>query len=86
MNPHAEEPVTPSIAADPEGLPRGLASHRLPHDFWPEFHLEWEFRERHGMTPVAPAEFADMRDSSDGMPVYLASHQPPTPYERTTTD
>jgi hypothetical protein len=55
----------PSIATDPEGMPRGLASHRLPNDFWGEFHLEWEFRERNGMLPVSPAEFADMRDFSD---------------------
>jgi hypothetical protein len=58
-NHHGEEPIMPSIAADPEGLPRRFASHRLPGDFWQEFHLEWEFREQHGMTPVAPAEFAD---------------------------
>src|SRR5947208_2900926 len=60
-----DEPIMPSIAADPEGLPHGLASHRLTNDFWPEFHLEWEFREQHGMMPVSPAEFADMRDFSD---------------------
>ncbi len=72
----------PSIAADPEGLPHGLASHRIPNDFWPEFHLEWEFRERHGMTPVSPAEFADMRDFSDGATVFPGIDEPPTPYER----
>ena len=66
-NRHGEKAIVPSIAADPEGLHTGLASDRLPHDFWPEFHLEWEFREQHGMTPVSPAEFADMRDFSDGI-------------------
>ena len=66
---HRTEPdtVIASIAADPAGLPHGLAIHRLPDDFWAEFHLEWEFRERHGMTPVSPAEFADMRDRADGV-------------------
>src|SRR6476619_4863617 len=82
INHRGEAPVMPSIATDPEGLPRGLASHRLPNDFWPEFHLEWEFREQHGMTPVSPAEFADMRDMSDGVTVFLDIDAHPTPYER----
>ena len=74
----------PSLATDPTGLPHGLASHRLPDDFWAEFHLEWEFRERHGMTPVSPAEFADMRDRADGVPLPDAPRTagPPTIYER----
>ncbi len=67
INHHGEALVMPSIADDPEDLPRGLASHRLPGDFWPEFHLEWAFREEHGMTPVSPVEFVDMRDWSDGL-------------------
>ncbi len=75
----------PSIAADPEGLHRGNASDRLPDDFWPEFHLEWEFREQQGMTPVSPAEFADMRDFADGMTLYLEIDQPEPPYERKKT-
>jgi hypothetical protein len=79
---HGDEPVMPSIAADPEGMPHGFASHRIPDDFWHEFHLEWEFREQHGMTPVSPAEFADMRDFSDGMTVYLDIERPEPPYER----
>jgi hypothetical protein len=78
---HGEQAVMPSIAADPEGLPRGLASHRIPNDFWQEFHLEWEFRDANGMTPVSPAEFADMRDFSDGITVYLDIDQPEPPYE-----
>src|SRR5690242_2293940 len=70
MEEQEEEPLPdlsqiPSIAADPEGMPRGFASNRLPNDFWNEFHLETAFREEHGMTPVSPAEFADMRDFSD---------------------
>ena len=75
----------PSLATDPEGLPHGLASHRLPDDFWAEFHVEWEFRERHGMTPVSPAEFADMRDWADGVPLpeVARSAGPTTIYERT---
>jgi len=84
-NHHGQEPIMPSIAAEPESLPRGSASDRLPHDFWPEFHLEWEFREQHGMTPVAPAEFADMRDFSDGATVSLDSDHPQPLYERTKT-
>ncbi len=83
---HGEEHIMPSIAADPEALHRGFASDRLPHDFWPEFHLEWEFREQHGMTPVSPAEFADMRDFSDGSDMYLDQDPSPLPYERTTTE
>lgn len=83
---HGEKPVMPSIAADPEGLPRGLASHRIPDDFWPEFHLEWEFREQHGMTPVSPAEFADMRDFADGMTLYRDSDQRKPLYERKKTE
>ena len=84
-NRYIDEPIMPSIAADPEGLPRGLASDRLPNDFWPEFHLEWEFREAHGMTPVSPQEFADMRDFSDGVTVSLAFVQPEPPNERQAT-
>ena len=83
---HGDEPIMPSIAADPEGLHSGLASDRLPHDFWPEFHLEWEFREQHGMTPVSPAEFADMRDFADGMTLYRDIDQPSIPYERKKTE
>lgn len=85
-NHQRNEPIMRSIAADPEGLPHGLASHRLPDDFWPEFHLEWEFREQHGMAPVSPAEFVDMRDFSDGAILYLDIDQSPTPYERKTTE
>ncbi len=89
-NHHGEEPVIPSIAADLERLPRGLASHRLPGNFWPEFHLEWEFREQHGMTPVSPAEFADMRDWSDGLiepeDTVWPREPDPSPYERATTE
>jgi len=80
-----DEPVMPSIAADPVGLHRGNASDRLPHDFWSEFHREWEFREQHGMTPVSPAEFADMRDFSDGVTLSLDIDQPQPPYERKKT-
>jgi hypothetical protein len=77
-----EQAAMPSIAADPEGLPRGLASYRLPNDFWPEYRLEWEFCEQHDMPPVSLAEFADMRDFSDGVTVYLDIDQPEPPYER----
>jgi hypothetical protein len=75
----------PSIATDPEHMPRGLASHRLRNDFWPEFHLEWEFREQNGMVPVSPAEFADMRDFSDRLIEPAEAIWPPlaqAPYER----
>ncbi len=80
----------PSIADDPEGLPRRFSSHRLPGDFWPEFHQEWEFREQRGMTPVSPAEFAEMRDWSDGLiePEDTVWPREPTPSadERATTE
>jgi hypothetical protein len=89
-NHHGDEPIMPSIAADPEGMPHGFASHRIPNDFWHEFHLEWEFRERSGMMPVSPAEFADMRDWSDGLiepeDVAWTSSPDPLPYERKKTE
>lgn len=83
INHRDEAPAMLSITYDPEGLPRGLASHRMPNDFWPEFHLEWELREQHGMAPVSPAEFADMRDCADGVTVSLAIGVPAhLPYPR----
>jgi alkylated DNA nucleotide flippase Atl1 len=47
-----DAPPMPPIDRDPDILP----NRRLPHDFWPEFHLEWQFREEHGMAPVSPEE------------------------------
>lgn len=61
--PAADEGMMPRIDRDPAVLP----SRRLTSDFWPEFHLEWAFREAKGMAPVSPQEFADMRDWSDGV-------------------
>jgi hypothetical protein len=60
----AAEPIAmPPIDRDPAVLP----NRRLPDDFWPEFLFEWRFREEHGLPPVSPQEFADMRDWSDGV-------------------
>jgi hypothetical protein len=56
-------PLIEPIDRDPAVLP----NRRLPNDFWPEFHHEWAFREEHGMTPVSPQEFADLRDWADGV-------------------
>jgi hypothetical protein len=56
-------PGMPPIDRDPDVLP----NRRLPDDFWAEFHAEWAFREQHSMVPVAPAEFADLRDFTDGV-------------------
>lgn len=58
-----DAPAMPPIDRDPDVLP----NRRLPDDFWPEFHWEWLFREQHGLRPVSPQEFADMRDWSDGV-------------------
>lgn len=80
----------PAIARDPEPFPPRTASGRMPNDFWQEFHLEWEFREQHGMVPVSPAEFADMRDWSDRLiePEYKVwPHQAVGPsYEKKVTE
>ncbi len=56
-------PLVDRIDRDPAILP----NRRLPHDFWPEFHLEWQFREENGMERVEAHEFAAMRDRSDGV-------------------
>src|SRR4051812_48593580 len=59
----SDVPGVPPIDRDPDVLPH----RRLPNDFWAEFHAVWAFRQRHGMVPVAPAEFAELRDWSDGV-------------------
>lgn len=69
------EPVMPAVPETPHGGgmppidrdPDVLPNRRLPADFWPEFHLEWQFREANGLPPVSPQEFADMRDWTDGV-------------------
>jgi hypothetical protein len=61
--PSTEASPADRIDRDPAILP----SRRLPDDFWPEFVAEWRFREEHGMEAVGPAEFADLRDWSDGV-------------------
>ena len=63
--PADDGPLVDRIDRDPAVLP----NRRLPNDFWPEFHAEWRFREERGMVPVAPAEFADIRDWSDGVEI-----------------
>ncbi len=59
----AVEPPVIRIDDDPDMLP----NRRLPHDFWPEYHAEWRFREANGLPSVSPAEFRDLRDRTDGV-------------------
>ncbi|MDQ6832692.1 MAG: ArdC-like ssDNA-binding domain-containing protein [Chloroflexota bacterium] len=70
---HAPETTLPQREGDTPFIvpvdrdPATLPNRRLAGDFWGEFHLEWQFREQHGMEPVSPHEFADLRDFSDGV-------------------
>jgi hypothetical protein len=73
-------PVQPVARPESQFHTLTPASRRLGEgDFWPEYLHEVQMRERLGLPPVSPDEFADMRDWTDGYLAPADSAWPPVP-------
>jgi len=66
---HAPETGTPAVARPATRFHNPASSSRRlgDGDFWPEYLREWRFREDNELPSVSPAEFAGMRDRTDGV-------------------